>query len=62
MTPGHRVPTVHTVDEYRRATEAAKRLAAQTTDEGERQALLRIAAQWEHLAEYRERKNRQPSS
>jgi hypothetical protein len=52
---------MHTVDEYRRAAEAAKRLARQANDEGERQALLRIAAEWEHLVEYRERKNRQSS-
>ena len=48
---------MQTIDEYRRAAEGAKRLASQTTDEGERQALLRIAAEWTHLVQYRESKS-----
>jgi hypothetical protein len=53
---------MHTVGEYRRAAEAAKRLASQAIDEGERRALLRIAAEWEHLADYRENRAKKRSA
>lgn len=49
---------VPTVAEYRRAAEADRCLAARKADEGERQALLRIAAVWNHLAQYRETRTR----
>jgi ribosomal protein S15P/S13E len=53
--------TSHIIVEFRRAAETAKHLAAQSTDEAERRDLLRIAAEWEHLAEYREQTDRQLS-
>jgi hypothetical protein len=61
LVAGDREFATQTLDEYRQAAEAAKRLAEQTTDEGERQALLRIAAEWDSLVEYREQKKRQLS-
>jgi hypothetical protein len=41
----------HTVSEYKRAGNDARKKAARTSAEWERQALLRVAAQWDRLAE-----------
>jgi hypothetical protein len=47
---------MHSPDDYRRAAADTRRLAARTSDEWERKALERMAAQWERLAEYKAKK------
>lgn len=47
----------HTVSEYRRAAADARKKAAHTAAEWERQELLRVAAQWDRLAEDQARKD-----
>ena len=42
-----------TADECRRRAEEAKALAAQTQDLGEREALLRVATQWQLIAAHK---------
>lgn len=51
-------------NEYLRHAEESRRLAAQSSDERERETLLRIAAQWEVLAQYKVKKEaaRDPKS
>jgi len=41
----------HIADQYRRAAEEAKQLATKATDSCERVQLLRLAAQWQRLAD-----------
>lgn len=43
-------------EQYRKSAEECRRVAEHTLDKLERDSLLRIAAQWDRLAEYRERK------
>jgi hypothetical protein len=43
----------HTVNQYKRAAADARELATRASDEWERQELLRVAAQWERLAEHK---------
>jgi len=45
-----------TAEEYRRSAEECRRLAGETPDKVERTTLLRMAAQWERLAEYKAKK------
>ena len=45
-----------TSEEYRRHAEEARKHAAKTQDLWEREALLRMAAQWERLADHKARK------
>jgi hypothetical protein len=42
---------MHGPDEYRRAATETRRLARQAPDKWERESLLRIAAEWERLAQ-----------
>ena len=51
----------HTADQYRRAAEEARQLAAKATDSCERVQLLRLAAQWQRLADYKARLESKPS-
>ena len=44
-----------TADQYQRAAEETKQLAAKATDSCERVQLLRLAAQWQRLAHYKAR-------
>jgi hypothetical protein len=45
---------VPTSTEYRESAEHCRRLAAETTqDPQERETLLNLAAQWDHLADYK---------
>ena len=50
----------HTADQYRRAAEEARKLAAKATDSCERVQLLRLAAQWQRLADYKARLESKP--
>ena len=50
----------HIADQYRRAAEEAKQLAAKATDSCERVQLLRLAAQWQRLADYKARLESKP--
>jgi len=50
----------HTADQYQRAAEEAKQLAAKATDSCERVQLLRLAAQWQRLADYKARLESEP--
>jgi len=45
-----------TSQQYRQKAEGCQRLAKDTRDQVEREALLRMAAQWGRLAEHKERK------
>ena len=47
---------VPTSEEYRRHAEETRKHAAKTQDLWEREALLRMAAQWERLADHKARK------
>jgi hypothetical protein len=51
----------HIADQYRRAAEEAKQLAAKATDSCERVQLLRLAAGWQRLADYKARLESKPS-
>jgi hypothetical protein len=44
------------VEDYIRSATAAKLLALEAADKEERDILLRIAAQWERLAQYKAKK------
>jgi hypothetical protein len=46
-----------TAEQYRKCAEQCRRVAGDTTDREEREALLRIAAQWDRLADHKRRKN-----
>ena len=50
----------HIADQYRRAAEEAKQLATKATDSCERVQLLRLAAQWQRLADYKARLESKP--
>ena len=43
-------------DHYRKSARDCRKAASETTDRDEREVLLRIAAQWERLAEHKARK------
>jgi hypothetical protein len=45
-----------TAEQYRKSAEQCRRAASNTADRHEREALLRIAAQWDRLAEHKDRK------
>jgi hypothetical protein len=45
-----------TAEQYRKSAQQCRRVADGTEDRHEREALLRIAAQWDRLAEHKERK------
>jgi hypothetical protein len=45
-----------TAEQYRRRAEECQQIAIETSDEFEREALLRLAAQWARLAEHKGRK------
>lgn len=47
----------HTVAEYKRAAADARKKAARTSAQQERQELLRVAAQWDRLAEEKARED-----
>jgi hypothetical protein len=42
-----------TAEEYRRSAQECRRLAQESHDAIERETLLRMAAQWDHLAAYK---------
>jgi hypothetical protein len=46
-----------TTEQYRKSAEQCRRVAGNTTDREEREALLRIAAQWDRLADHKARKD-----
>ena len=43
-----------TAEQYRRSAEQCRRVANGTEDQTEREALRRIAAQWDRLADHKE--------
>ncbi len=45
-----------TAEQYRRSAEQCRRGANSTEDQTEREALRRIAAQWDWLADHKERR------
>jgi hypothetical protein len=45
-----------TAEQYRKSADQCRRVAGNTEDRHEREALLRIAAQWDRLAEHKQRK------
>jgi hypothetical protein len=45
-----------TAEQYRKSAEQCGRVAGQTEDRLERESLLRIAAQWDRLADHKARK------
>jgi hypothetical protein len=45
-----------TAEQYRKSAQQCRRVADGTEDRHEREALLRIAAQWDRLAEHKGRK------
>jgi hypothetical protein len=45
-----------TAEQYRKSADQCRRVAGNTEDRHGREALLRIAAQWDRLAEHKERK------
>lgn len=45
-----------TYEDYRHSVEECRRFAEQAHDRVEREALLRMAAQWDRLAKYKARK------
>jgi hypothetical protein len=45
-----------TAEHYRKSAQQCRRVATVTADKDEREALLRIAVQWERLAEHKARK------
>jgi hypothetical protein len=46
-----------TAEQYRKSAEQCRLAAASTRDREEREALLRIAAQWDRLADHKRRKD-----
>jgi hypothetical protein len=47
---------VPTAEQYREIAEQCRRIATRAEDQHEREELLRIGAQWDRLADYKERK------
>jgi hypothetical protein len=47
--------------EYRKSAAECRELASQTLDQQEREGLLIIAAQWDKLAEYKDREESKES-
>ena len=45
-----------TADHYRKSAQECRRIADETHDQHERETLLRMAAQWDRLAEHKARK------
>jgi hypothetical protein len=45
-----------TSEHYRKSAADCRRLAKEATDQVERETLLRMAAQWDRLAEHKSRK------
>jgi hypothetical protein len=45
-----------TADHYRKSAQECRRIAADAQDSHERETLLRMAAQWDRLAEHKARK------
>jgi hypothetical protein len=45
-----------TADHYRKSAQECRRIAGEAQDSHERETLLRMAAQWERLAEHKARK------
>jgi hypothetical protein len=45
-----------TAEQYRKSAQQCRHVADRTEDRHEREALLRVAAQWDRLAEHKERK------
>jgi hypothetical protein len=43
-------------EQYRKSAAQCRRIASKTQDQTERETLLRVAAQWDRLAQYKERK------
>jgi hypothetical protein len=50
-----------TAEQYRKSADQCRRVAGNTEDRHEREAVLRIAAQWDRLAEHKERKEAEKS-
>jgi hypothetical protein len=50
-----------TAEQYRKSAEQCRRVADNTEDRLEREALRRIAAQWDRLADHKERKESEKS-
>jgi hypothetical protein len=46
-----------TAEQYRATAQQCRRVAGRTEDRDERAALLRIAAQWDRLADHKARKD-----
>ncbi|WP_426611204.1 hypothetical protein [Bradyrhizobium sp. McL0616] len=49
------VRALPTSTEYRESADHCRRLAAETHDQQERETLLKMATQWDHLADYKGR-------
>ena len=45
-----------TAEQYRKSAEQCRRVARGTDDQVERESMLRIAAQWDRLAQHKDRK------
>jgi len=45
-----------TAEQYRKSAEQCRRVAQRTDDQVERESMLRIAAQWDRLAQHKDRK------
>jgi hypothetical protein len=45
-----------TAEQYRKSAEQCRRVADKTEDQVERESLRRIAAQWDRLADHKERR------
>jgi hypothetical protein len=54
---GTRLSPMPTSEDYRRRAAETRHLATATQDIWEREALLRMAAQWERLAEHKAKRN-----
>jgi hypothetical protein len=50
-----------TADHYRQSAQECRRHATEAHDRHEREALLRMAAQWDRLAEHKARKEAEDS-
>ena len=50
-----------TADHYRKSAQECRRIAGEAQDSHERETLLRMAAQWERLAEHKARKEAENS-
>jgi hypothetical protein len=49
-----RAEPMPTSEQYRKSADDCRRLAEEAEDPGEREILLRMAAQWERLAAYKD--------